>query len=424
MKILEYKNLSIQKINSLVQRKNLDLKKAFKVVQEIEQKILKNGDKALSFFTEKFDKVKLKNFQVSQKELIEADNLISVKLKRAIKNAFLNIKKFHQHQLLKEKKIEIKKGITCWREIRPIEKVGLYVPSGVAPLFSTVLMLAIPAKIAGCKEIILCTPSQQNGQVFPAILWAAQLCGVNKIYKLGGAQAIFALSHGTKQVDKVDKIFGPGNQFTTAAKIMVSQKVAIDIPAGPSEVLIIADDDANSDFIAADLLSQAEHGKDSSCILLCTNQKKALEVLNKIKQQLKNLPRQNFIKKSLANSFILLCSSLQECFDFSNLYAPEHLILQIKDWKKYQQKIKHAGSVFCGYYSPESAGDYASGTNHVLPTSSFVRSFSGVSVDNFVKKITWQNLSKKGLESLSKTICTMAENEGLIAHKKAVEIRL
>ena len=394
------------------------------VVQKIIADVAKNGDKALKKYAKKFDGADLKTLMVGENEFKAAEANIDAGLKQALLNAKVNIEKFHKAQNSPVKKIEISKGITCWRESRAIEKVGLYIPGGSAPLFSTVLMLGIPAKIAGCKEIILCTPCNQEGKIYDAILYAASLCGITKIYKTGGAQAIAAMAYGTESIPKVFKIFGPGNQYVTAAKQMVQNVVAIDMPAGPSEVLVIADESCNPDFVAADLLAQAEHGPDSQVILVCTTLKIAKAVEKQIQKQLQQLPRKDIVEKSLPHSRIVIVKTIMQAVELSNLYAPEHLILACKVNNKLLQQITSAGSVFVGNYSPESAGDYASGTNHTLPTNGYATVFSGVSLDSFYKKITFQQLSKTGLASLSNTIITMAEAEGLQAHSNAVKVRL
>ncbi len=408
-----------------IQRPKIDTESLFNIVKEVFYEVQTSGDKALIHYTEKFDKVSLNNLQVTDEEIQQAHHLVSNELRNAILQAVSNIKLFHTSQKEKKKIIETSDGVFCWRESRPIEKVGIYIPGGTAPLFSTVLMLAIPAQIAGCQEIILCTPPNTEGKVHPAILFAASITGVTKIFKIGGIQAIAGLSLGTESIPKVYKIFGPGNQYVTSAK-EYSQTLgtAIDMPAGPSEVLIIADEYANPEFIAADLLSQAEHGVDSQVVLL-SNDRSILEKTQlALNQQIANLPRKNMALKALENSFFIEFPDLDTCFDFSNDYAPEHLILSVKKPKKYVNKIQNAGSVFLGKYSCESAGDYASGTNHTLPTAGYSKIYSGVSLDNFIKKITFQKVTKKGLQKLGNTIEIMAENEELFAHKNAVTLRL
>lgn len=411
--------------SKLLVRPTIEKSDMRKLMQEVFDKIQNNGDKALIDLTLKFDKVELTNLQVSEEEIKNASNFLSDDLIKAIQIAADNISKFHESQCETPQRIETTKGVECWRESRGIEKVGIYIPGGTAPLFSTVLMLAIPAKIANCKEIILCTPPAKDGSVNPAILYAAQLCGVTKIFKVGGSQAIAAMTVGTETIPKVYKLFGPGNQFVTAAKeFAMEYGVAMDMPAGLSEVLVIADKQANPAFCAADLLSQAEHGADSQVIFLSTDETIFNETLKELEQQLSVLPRKDLAEKAIENSRFILLNSVDECLDFSNRYAPEHLILAIDDAEKFTDKIQNAGSVFLGNYSCESAGDYASGTNHTLPTNGYARNYSGVSVDSFVRKITFQNLSKEGIQNLGKTIELMAEAEGLQAHKNAVTLRL
>jgi len=396
-----------------------------KTVKKILDKVKTKGDKAVRKYTKDFDGIKLKKLTVSEKEIKAAEYLLSQELKGAIQQAKANIEKFHQFQIEEVKVIETMPGINCWRRSAGIEKVGIYIPGGSAPLFSTVLMLAIPAMIAGCKEVILCTPPSKGGSVNPAILYAADLCGVTKIFKVGGVQAIAAMAYGTETIPKAFKIFGPGNQYVTAAKQLIQKEnIAIDMPAGPSEVLVIADETAVPEFVAADLLSQAEHGADSQVILLTTSELLVEKLQQSIKEQLKELPRKEIAEKALANSKIALLNSIDEAIDLSNLYAPEHLILSCENAEELTGKIISAGSVFIGNYSPESVGDYASGTNHTLPTNGYAAMYSGVSVDSFVKKITFQQLTKEGLENIGRTVMEMAAAEGLDAHKNAVGIRL
>ncbi len=396
-----------------------------KMVKKILDKVKAKGDKALKKFTKDLDGVKLRKLSVTEKEISAAEKLITLELKEAIQQAKTNIERFHSAQKEEIKEIETMPGIKCWRRSVGIEKVGIYIPGGSAPLFSTVLMLAIPASIAGCKEIVLCTPPLKDGSIHPAILYTANLCGITKIFKVGGAQAIGAMAYGTETIPKVLKIFGPGNQFVTCAKQLVQQEaVAIDMPAGPSELLIIADDSAVPEFVAADLLSQAEHGPDSQVLLVTDNEILAEKVQSAIEEQLNDLPRKKIIERALSNSKILLLKNIEEAIEFSNLYAPEHLILACENADARSQQVIAAGSVFIGNYSPESAGDYASGTNHTLPTNGYAAMYSGVSVDSFVKKITYQTLSKEGLKQIGRTIELMAEAEGLKAHANAVSIRL
>lgn len=396
-----------------------------KTVKKILEKVKTKGDKAVRKYTREFDGVKLKKLTVSEKEIKIAENLLSQELKSAIQQAKANIERFHQSQIEETKVIETMPGINCWRRSVGIEKIGIYIPGGSAPLFSTVLMLAIPATIAGCKEIILCTPPSKDGSVNPAILYSAGLCGVTKVFKVGGVQAIAAMAYGTETIRKVFKIFGPGNQYVTSAKQLIQKEgVAIDMPAGPSEVLVIADETAIPEYIAADLLSQAEHGADSQVILLTTTEEVVEKVQQCIKEQVKELPRMEIAEKALANSKIVLLNSIGEAIELSNLYAPEHLIFSCENAEELTGKIISAGSVFIGSYSPESVGDYASGTNHTLPTNGYAAMYSGVSIDSFVKKITFQKLSKDGLENIGNTVMEMAAAEGLDAHKNAVAIRL
>lgn len=414
-----------KKWKKLVQRPYFDLSGIDKTVRTILKKIKTGGDQFLFKYTKKFDGIKLKSLLVTGNKIETAEKFLSPELKKAIDQAKLNIEKFHLPQLEEIKIIETMPGIKCWRSSVGIEKVGLYIPGGTAPLFSTVLMLAIPAQIAGCKEIIICTPPQKDGSIHPAILYAARICGIKNIFKVGGAQAIAAMAYGTESIPKVFKIFGPGNQYVTLAKQLVQQEgIAIDMPAGPSELLIIADDSSVPEFVAADLLSQAEHGTDSHVILITTEENIALKVQEYLKEQIKELPRKAIAKAALANSKIILSKNLDEAIEFSNLYAPEHLILSIREAEKYIPDIISAGSVFIGNYAPESAGDYASGTNHTLPTNGYAAMYSGVSVDSFVKKISYQVITKQGLENIGPTVMEMASTEGLDAHKNAVAIRL
>lgn len=409
----------------LLQRPVMDQLSLEKKVRKVLQKVKDGGDKALKKFTKDFDGARIRKIMVSEKEIIDATGKVAAELKEAIKLAANNIAAFHSSQLGEEQVIETMPGIKCWRRSVPIEKVGLYIPGGTAPLFSTVLMLGIPAKLAGCKEIILCSPPQKDGTIHPVILFAAQTVGISKIYKSGGAQAIAAMAFGTETVPKVFKIFGPGNQYVTCAKQLVqSEGVAIDMPAGPSEVCVLADEFANPVFIAADLLSQAEHGADSQVLLVTTSQKLASEVRTEIENQLRDLPRQSIASKALENSRSIIVKTKEDAIDLVNEYAAEHLIIACEDDEAIAEKIVNAGSVFLGNYSPESAGDYASGTNHALPTNAFAKSYSGVSVDSFVKKITWQKLTKEGLIQIAHAVQTMAKAEGLDAHANAVAIRL
>ena len=410
---------------TVLKRPALEKKDLRKTVQEIFLKVKEDGDAALKEFALKFDQVSIDKLSVSTEEIEFAAAQVSPELKAAIDQAKENIYKFHVAQKEQSNEIETTKGVICWRESRAIEKVGLYIPGGTAPLFSTVLMLAVPAQIAGCQEVILCTPPQKDGSINPAILYTAQLCGITKIYKVGGAQAIASLTLGTESIPKVDKIFGPGNQYVTQAKqLAMEYNVAIDLPAGPSEVLVIADENANPTFCAADLLSQAEHGTDSQVIFISTDEIVFNETLREIDKQVAELPRNEIAKLALENSRFILMKSVDEALEMSNFYAPEHLILAVENPRNYISKITNAGSIFLGNYTPESAGDYASGTNHTLPTNGFARNYSGVSLDSFVKKITIQEISKTGLKNIGKTIEIMAAAEGLDAHKNAVSLRL
>lgn len=395
------------------------------LVETVFAEVKKDGDKAVEKYSLLFDKVDVSVCQVNQKTILNASTKVPKELKAAIQLAKKNIEKFHRSQKEVVKVIETTKGVKCWRESRGIEKVGIYVPGGSAPLFSTVLMLGIPAKIAGCKEVILCTPPNSKGEVNPVILYAASLVGITAIYAVGGIQAIASMTFGTKCIPKVDKIFGPGNQYVTAAKQLAQNMgVAIDMPAGPSEVLIIADKTCNPSFVAADLLSQAEHGEDSQVILLSDNAQIIDHTIAELKLQTKKIPRKKIVQQALENSKAILLHSINECIEFSNHYAPEHLILAIAQAKKETAKVTNAGSVFIGNYSCESAGDYASGTNHTLPTNGYARAYSGVSLDTFVKKITFQELTREGIKNIGPSIELMAEAEQLFAHKNAVTLRL
>jgi histidinol dehydrogenase len=409
----------------LTERTALNSEKVEQAVQNILNAVKERGDEALKEFTQQFDKVQINDFLVSESSIQQAASLLPQDLKQAIQNAYQNITTFHLAQQEKNKIIvETQNGVKCWRKSVAIQKVGLYIPGGTAPLFSTVLMLGVPAQIAGCSEVILCTPCNQQGEIHPAILFAAKLVGIKKIFSVGGAQAIAAMTFGTETIPQVYKIFGPGNQYVTAAKQLATRYgVAIDMPAGPSEVLVYADETANPAFVAADLLSQAEHGADSQSILVTHSQAIAEQVLTELHQQLKTLPRREIAQKALENSRIILLQP-QNAIDFINAYAAEHLILSVKNAHEIAEKITDAGSVFIGNYSPESVGDYASGTNHTLPTNGYARAYSGVSLDSFVKKITFQELSKEGLQGIARTVTTMAEAELLEAHKLAVIVRL
>ncbi|HKL71141.1 MAG TPA: histidinol dehydrogenase [Marinilabiliaceae bacterium] len=409
----------------LLQRPTMDSTDLFDSVNTILKEIQNEGDAAVRRYSAQFDGFTETNFKVSTSEIEDSAILISPELKEAIQNAARNITTFHESQHQNFTKVETQPGVVCWQKSVGIEKVGLYVPGGTAPLFSTVLMLAIPAKIAGCKEIVLCTPPNKQGKINPSILYAAKTAGIENIYKLGGIQAIGAMAYGTKSIPKVYKIFGPGNRYVTAAKQLVSlSEVAIDMPAGPSEVLIIADESARPAFVAADLLSQAEHGADSQVILLTDSETILEETLKEVDKQLKRLPRKEGAAKALDESRAILLNNMEEMIEMSNEYAPEHLILAVNDADEVAEKIINAGSVFIGHYTPESVGDYASGTNHTLPTHGYARAYSGVNLDSYIRKITFQKLSKDGLRNLGPVVEVMAEAELLQAHKNAVTIRL
>ena len=397
----------------------------FENVSTILKNVKANGDAAVLEYEEQFDKVKLASLVVTEEEMKEAEAQVPIELKVAILLAQRNIYTFHKKQKFEGKKVETMEGVTCWQKAVGIEKVGLYIPGGTAPLFSTVLMLAVPAKIAGCKEIVLCTPPDKEGKINPAILYAAQVSGVSKIFKAGGVQAIGAMAYGTESVPKVYKIFGPGNQYVMAAKQQVAMHdVAIDMPAGPSEVMVIADETSNPAFVAADLLSQAEHGVDSQVVLVTTSEKFLGEVEYEVQHQLSRLPRWQIAEKSLENSKLILVKDMDEAIEMANEYAPEHLIIETKDYMDLAEKVVNAGSVFLGAYTPESAGDYASGTNHTLPTNGYAKAYSGVSLDSFIRKITFQEINREGIQNIGPAIEVMASNEHLDAHKNAVSVRL
>ena len=418
-------NPDLQKALNLCERPAIDSDEIFPIIDEIFTEVKAKGDDALKKYTHFFDRVDIDQFLVEESVVNAAASEVSDSLKTAIQQAKSNIEVFHKAQKLKSEKIETFPGVVCWQESRPIEKVGIYIPGGTAPLFSTVLMLAVPGNIAGCHEIILCTPPGKEGKINPAILYTAKLCGVSKIYQVGGAQAIAAMTFGTEEIPAVNKIFGPGNQYVTCAKMRVQQYgVAIDMPAGPSEVLVLADESCPAKFVAADLLSQAEHGIDSQVICVVPTENLADQILKAVKQQLEALPRRELAQKSLENSVIIINDDLQFVIDFTNEYAAEHLIIAREDRSEIVNKINNAGSVFLGNYTPESAGDYASGTNHTLPTSAFAKAYSGVNIDAFTKKVTFQEISVEGLLNLGETIEIMAEAEQLLAHKNAVSIRL
>ncbi len=423
MQVFEYPPLN--EWAKLLERPENDLSNLYNTIQGILDDIKANGDKAAKAYSEKFDGHAPEKLLVSKAELDEGCLQVSSKLKDAIYLAKLNIEKFHEAQLTTERVVETMPGVVCRQKSVPIEKVGLYIPGGTAPLFSTVLMLAVPAQIAGCKEIVLCTPPDKDGKINPAILYTASLIGIKNIYKLGGVQAIGSMAYGTETITKVDKIFGPGNSYVTAAKQLVSLKdVAIDMPAGPSEVEVLADETANPAFIASDLLSQAEHGVDSQVILITDSVDLIPKVQEELKVQLDALPRKEIAEKALENSRIILLKDKQEMIDMTNSYAPEHLIIAMRDEDEVANKITNAGSVFIGNYTPESAGDYASGTNHTLPTHGYARAYSGVNLDSYMKKITFQKITPEGLLNIGPAIEEMAGTEQLEAHKNAVTIRL
>ncbi len=410
---------------SILARPTIDAAQLNDKVNAIIKEVVVGGDAALKKFTLQFDRVSINEFKVTAEKIAAAENLISAGLKTAIQLAKVNIEVFHHSQIQKVERIETMPGVWCWRKSVGIEKVGIYIPGGSAPLFSTVLMLGVPAKMAGCKEIILCTPPNEQGEIHPAILYAASLVGVTAICSVGGAQAIAAMAYGTATIPKVHKIFGPGNQYVTAAKQLVQQNgMAIDMPAGPSEVCVWADENAIPSFVAADLLSQAEHGPDSQVILIANNTVIVEAIQREIDLQLTVLPRKEFAAKALANSKAIILSNQDKAIDLINAYAPEHLILAVDNALQIADKIINAGSVFIGNYSPESVGDYASGTNHTLPTNGYAKSYSGVSLDSFVKKITFQQLTERGLMNIAPTVIEMADAEGLQAHSNAVSVRL
>ena len=409
----------------IVERPHLDVSQLNAIVKSVLDDIRANGDKAVMAYEEKFDHVKLSSLAVSEAEIDEAMTLVSEDLLSSLRTAHHNIKAFHEAQRYEGIRVETAPGVTCWQKSVPIDKVGLYIPGGTAPLFSTVLMLATPAKIAGCKEIVLCTPPNREGKVNPAILAAARIAGVNKIFKAGGVQAIGAMAYGTESVPKVYKIFGPGNQYVMAAKQQVSlHDVAIDMPAGPSEVCVIADETSRADFVAADLLSQAEHGIDSQVFLISTSEKIIEEVRKEIDIQLEQLPRKELASKTLENSTFVLVHDGQEAMDLSNAYAPEHLIITTANYRELAEKVVNAGSVFLGLYACESAGDYASGTNHTLPTHGYATAYSGVNLDSYNRKVTFQHLTEEGIRSIGHAVEVMAENEELMAHKNAMTLRV
>lgn len=423
MNIIRYPARSEWK--NLLSRPTLNTATLRDTVLQVLGDIRAKGDKAVIEYEEKFDKVKLSSLEVTEEEFAEAEKATDSTLKEAIGKALENIRKFHASQKFEGQKVTTSTGVTCWQKAVAIEKVGLYIPGGTAPLFSTVLMLAAPAKIAGCKEIVLCSPPNREGKINPAILYAAKAAGVSRIFKAGGVQAIGAMAYGTESIPKVYKIFGPGNQYVMAAKQEVSlHDVAIDMPAGPSEVAVLADKTANPAYVASDLLSQAEHGVDSQSILITTSEQLINAVQEEVEKQLAVLPRKEITEKSLSHSKLILVNTIDEAIDMSNEYAPEHLIIETKDYMQVAERIVNAGSVFLGPYTPESAGDYASGTNHTLPTNGYAKAYSGVNLDSFTRKITFQEITREGIMNIGPTIETMAANEYLDAHKNAVTVRL
>ncbi len=423
MKVIRYPQPA--EWDELLKRPTKDAADLNETVSAVLNRVRQEGDEAVKEYERLFDKVELSCLAVSEEEMDEAETLISDDLKAALKLAHENIEKFHASQKFESNKVEVRPGVTCWQKSMPIEKVGLYIPGGTAPLFSTVLMLATPARIAGCREIVLCTPPNREGRVHPAILCAARIAGVNRIFKIGGVQAIGAMAYGTESVPKVYKIFGPGNQYVMAAKQQVSMgAVAIDMPAGPSEVEVLADEASNPAFVAADLLSQAEHGVDSQVLLVTTSEMLIEKVQQEVEKQLKQLPRREIATQSLQYSKIILVKNVDEAMEITNRYAPEHLIIETKDYLQLAERVVNAGSVFLGAYTPESAGDYASGTNHTLPTNGYATAYSGVNLDSYHRKITFQELTEEGIRTIGPAVEIMAENEQLNGHKNAMTVRL
>lgn len=418
-------NPQAENLNTILQRPAYDSKLLLKQVGKILQDVKAKGDAAVKKYTKKFDGIGLRKISVDLRDIKKAEVNISLELKKAIDQAYTNIFNFHAIQKEEVKQVETMPGVTCWRKSIPLDRVGFYIPGGTAPLFSTILMLGVPALVAGCRNIVLCTPADKEGKIHPAILYAAGKVGITEIYKIGGAQAIGAMAYGTTTIKKVSKIFGPGNQYVTAAKQLVQlDGTAIDMPAGPSEVCVIADGNANPAVVAADLLSQAEHGKDSQVLLISDNLSLLEQVKVSLTQQLEQLSRKELASHALENSKAILVSTLVQAMDISNQYAPEHLIISTANAEELGEMVINAGSVFLGYYTPESAGDYASGTNHTLPTNGHARAYSGVSVDSFIKKVTYQRITEEGILSIGPTVVTMAEAEGLDAHAQAVKIRI
>lgn len=409
----------------LLERPVMNTESLFGVVQEIIARVKKGGDEAVLQYEKQFDKVELASLAVTDEEFDEAERLVDDELKAAIRLAAENISTFHAFQRFEGRKVETRPGVVCWQKAVPIEKVGLYIPGGTAPLFSTVLMLAVPARIAGCREIVLCTPPGRDGKVHPAVLFAAKVAGVRQVFKAGGVQAVAAMAYGTQSIPKVYKIFGPGNQYVTAAKQWVGLRdVAIDMPAGPSEVEVLADETANPVFVAADLLSQAEHGVDSQAVLITTSKRLQQAVREEVERQLEALPRKDIAARSLANSKLIVVRDMEEAIEMTNAYAPEHLIVETADYLAVAERVVHAGSVFLGSLTPESAGDYASGTNHTLPTNGYAKAYSGVCLDSFIRKMTFQEISPEGIRQIGPAIEVMAANESLDGHKNAVTVRL
>ncbi len=421
----KYINPSRESWTEILQRPMFNDASLESIVLPVLEKVKAEGDAALKEYTKQFDGVELDELKVSDAEFAEVDALVSDELKKAIETAQVNIEAFHLAQAEHPQKIETMPGVVCWRESRAIRKVGLYIPGGTAPLFSTILMLGIPAIIAGCEEIVFCTPPNKEGKIHPAILYTAKAIGIENVYKVGGAQAVAAMTFGTESISKVYKIFGPGNQYVTAAKQLATKHgVAIDMPAGPSEVAVVADETANPAFVAADLLSQAEHGVDSQVILVSNSEEIVDAVHEEIEKQVAELPRAEFARQALENSKSIVVDTLDGVMEVINEYAPEHLILEVQNYQNLIAQVENAGSVFLGHYTPESAGDYASGTNHTLPTNGYATAYSGVSLDSFVKKVTFQEISKEGIKNLGNTVEVMAEAEELFAHKNAVTLRL
>lgn len=423
MKVIKYPSRA--EWDELLKRPVMDVDTLRTVVRTVLDDVRTGGDEAVKAYEKKFDRVELDTLAVSKEEMAEAETQVSAELKEALTLAHANIEKFHAAQRFESRRVEVCPGVTCWQKSVPIEKVGLYIPGGTAPLFSTVLMLATPARIAGCREIVLCTPPSADGRVHPAILYAARLAGVSRIFKAGGVQAVGAMAYGTESVPKVYKIFGPGNQYVMAAKQQVSlHDVAIDMPAGPSEVEVLADASARPAFVAADLLSQAEHGADSQVLLVCTDETLLNEVQTEVLRQLEALPRRDIAERALQNSRLVLVKDMDEAMELTNRYAPEHLIIETEDYMAAAERVVNAGSVFLGHYTPESAGDYASGTNHTLPTNGYATAYSGVNLDSYCRKVTFQELTPQGVSHIGRAVETMAAGEMLQAHKNAMTLRL